>query len=126
MFPRSCLPSVPPRIAAPAPTWADPSMLLAGSSWRVTPASLIGNTVGQVARIDPKRIAIGFGFGTQAVFQMAFGPTSRPDIHGFQYNQTFATLWFTVFEHGPLVNSDWFGFSSGNVSFGVIEVYRLS
>lgn len=106
--------------------WVRPETVLALSSYRSTTVSLAGGTPTIVVRADPKRIALGFALGTTAAFSFAVAPDERPDLRGFVQPSQAANLWYSLFEHGPMVCAAWYAFSSGMLDVTCWEWYRTA
>lgn len=106
--------------------WVKPETVLALSSYRSTTVDIAGGAPTLVVRGDPKRIGIGFTYGSTAAFSFAVGPSSRPDLTGFIQPSQASNLWFNLFTHGPLVCADWYAFSSGMLSVTAWEWYRTA
>lgn len=109
----------------PVPAWWDSGGAMTQVSWRRTTLSLVANTLTLLVRADPTRVALGTASGVGAVASYAVAPGQRAQAGGFATTTTLPFLWFTLFEYGPLVCSDWTVYSSGILSLDVYEVYRL-
>ena len=121
---RKCDSLIPAPTAAPA--WANPRLIMQQTAFKfsVFQAPAMGNH--QVAVPDPKRVGIGFSTGqTGGTY---FAPQPDPDDGGWSsFGAAGAVvLWFTTFEHGPMVNVGWWVYVQGACDVYVYEVYRLS
>lgn len=114
-----------PTPAAGAPAWVDPRAIMAQTAVRVTAVTTDMAGPGLLVAADPKRVALGFGIGGGGTVYV--GPIADPNVGGFGVNNIAGNgfLWFTIFEHGPLVNLAWNNSAYAGGVIHVYEVYRL-
>lgn len=108
------------------PLWVKPTTLLTLSGWRMDRVTLGGMGPGLLAKADPKRVGIQFATGSGALANFVVSPDARPDLGGFGSSTSVPFLAFTIFSHGPMVCSEWYGFLSGGGTVTVYEWYRLA
>lgn len=109
-----------------APSWADPRLVLNTETIRITEwvLSVLPQQNYPVAKADPLRRAIGFACGLSGA--STAGVTPYPELSGWQISSGGFPhqCWFTIFEHGPLVNLEWW-ITWAATTIYVYEVYRL-
>lgn len=110
-----------------APAWADPRAVMAQSGWTFTrhDYTLVpGDTTLQILRADPKRVACGFSCAAGG--DMFVAPMSEPRYGGWRVGSGIAepVRWFTLFDFGPLVTSEWYVLTAAS-HITSYEVYRL-
>lgn len=108
------------------PAWADPLALMMACAVRFTRVPIDPSNVTVLAPADPKRVCIGFtGEGSGNLY---IGPLANPQHGGWQLPipTTTDVLWFTLLQHGPLVNLEWNSQGSSQHTIYVWEVYRIN
>jgi hypothetical protein len=110
---------------ADIPAWANPGPLMFNAGVRVTDFPAGAVTDQQVARADPRRIAIGFA--TIALFndEIVVTPYIPGDGLGWRVSGRASDCWFHLLSHGPLVNQPWFQTQGVGLALRVFEVYQL-
>lgn len=112
---------------AAAPAWADPRAVMSGSAYRVTVFVNEGplNSDLPILPADPKRIAVGFCCGSSGSAYVATTPD--PLLTGWAVTGAggASIIWFTLFEHGPMVNVEWLAYCPVGDRIAIHEVYRL-
>lgn len=106
------------------PVWADPGYFLALYNVSVTDYLLDGATSLLVAPGRPDRWAVGFTVPSNAAFNMWVSPWGDPDGVGFGKLAGSGTLFYTLFDYGPIVSFDWFAFASVPATVRVTEIYN--
>jgi hypothetical protein len=117
------LPKIPPgaRIMT-RPSWSDPGFMVAANEWQFSEFSYTPPDSLIIAGNNPRRWAIGFVQPGLNPFTVRLG--WQPDA--FAWGQEFAALdpplWFTTFQYGPLVQSEFYIWATNQVIIGVYEL----
>lgn len=111
---------------APAPAWADPRLLMNATAVRWADFETNMNVPQLVARADPTRVALGVFRRPASAQSLWLSPSCNPNDFAWNVDQTGAPFWLTIFEHGPLINLDWYATTAAQGFFRVVEVYTLT
>lgn len=106
------------------PVWADPGYFLALYNVTVTDYLLDGVDTLLVAPARPDRWAVGFTVPSNAAFNLWVSPWGDPANVGFGKLGGTGTLFYKLFDYGPIVSFDWFAYSSLPGTVRVTEIYN--
>lgn len=120
--PSSFLPSQ----AGPAPAWADPRALMAQTAFRETILTVNAGFATKAVPADPKRVAIGVMKENVMGGDGWFGPNGGTQAHGWYITAFSSDNWFTIFQHGAMVNEAWYVFDQNGFTYRILEIYRLN
>lgn len=90
------------------PSWSDPTFNLLTSQWVVSEFTLAAATVLQAVSADPKRWGLVFVRISGGVSPIRVSPSPNPTRHGFDITSSVLDRRFTIFEYGPMVQSEWY------------------
>jgi hypothetical protein len=102
--------------------WADPEFILSSNDRQYNDVVLVGNTVGRLARNNPKRWAIGFLEAVAGAGDASVGPWSDVGVYSLVMGVTRPLVWFTMFDYGTIIQGEWFGLSAIGTTIRVIEL----
>lgn len=103
-------------------SWADPTYMLATSQWITNDFTIVINTTERIAINNPRRWAIGFAMSPPTVNTIQVAPWEDAQAFGKLITVDFRDSWYTIFEHGPMVCGEWYGFTNFGNSVRVVEV----
>lgn len=110
------------RAALVRPIWADPAHLLALTSYKVREYTMSTAGPELCAENNPRRVALGFSVLTGEIIPAGttVAPTPSPTAGGFGLSSE--ARWFTLFEFGPLINTEWYVRATGALTLTIYEV----
>lgn len=104
------------------PSWSDPQFMLATNEYVVSNFTQVAGQVTRIVGGNPQRWAIGFQCVLAAVPVWTYSPDNDPQTYGVQIGQGLKGDWYTIFDFGPTVQGEWYGFSAGNPVIRVREI----
>lgn len=104
------------------PVWADPGFILSTNDVKTTDFDGVMSPVRVLAPANPKRWALGFLAASGTAVGWRVGPWNDPSIFGVLISTGNDVKWFTLFDFGPLVSLEWYGYPDNSSKIRVIEI----
>lgn len=111
--------------AALRPLWADPTVVLATSAYRVTVVNVPGGGSARLLPASPQRVALSVLLGSGGGANQRVWPALLPPVAGWLVSALSPSPWFNLFTHGAMVCDAWYASTSVTEPFHVVEWYML-
>ena len=104
------------------PSWCDASLMVYLNEFAFDSDTLVAGVIKQIVAPNPKRWAIGFTLGVPASVTTYVSNMERPDLWGSAVTGNVRDSWWTIFEHGSMIQAEWYAFCSAIQVIGWWEI----
>lgn len=104
------------------PVWADPSYLMAVTSYQTTDVDDTAGPQSLVAPANPGRWAIGFSGPSGLAATVYLAPYADVGAYPLVQLTTTDLIWLELFKYGPMVTREWWALFPPGVTIRVHEL----